>query len=49
MTKDDRPLYAPLADDEGEPQTVFMPPQSGGRYIRNPDGSLTRVEPQPTE
>jgi hypothetical protein len=34
-------------DDEGESQTAFLPPSEGGSYIRNPDGSLTRVE-EPT-
>ena len=34
----------PKTNDEGEPQTDFMPPAEGGSYIRNPDGTLTRVE-----
>ncbi len=29
---------------EGEPQTVFLPPDQGGSYVRNADGSLTRKE-----
>ena len=30
--------------DEGEPQMKFLRPAEGGRYIRNADGSLTRVQ-----
>lgn len=34
---------ATLPADAGEPQTEFLLPQAGGSYIRNPDGSLTKV------
>lgn len=37
----DDPIDTP---DQGEPQTDFLPPAEGGSYIRNPDGSLIRVE-----
>lgn len=41
---DDPKTPAPLEQDEGEPQTNYLPPSEGGSYRRNPDGSLTRVE-----
>jgi hypothetical protein len=31
--------------DEGESQTNYLPPAEGGSYRRNPDGSLTCIEP----
>lgn len=34
----------PKPDDEGEPQTVFLSPTEACTYIRNPDGSLIRVD-----
>ena len=60
MTKRKGPPALAVEDDEGEgePQTMFLSPSEGGSYIRNKDGSLTRVEhptkrpddePQPTE
>jgi hypothetical protein len=30
--------------DQDEPQTIFFPPAEGGSYVRNEDGSLSRVE-----
>ena len=39
------PPATPATD---EPQTLFMPPAEGGSYVRNADGSLTRVE-HPTQ
>ena len=41
---DVKPDAVAVDGGEGESQTLFIPPAEGGRYIRNPDGSLTRVE-----
>lgn len=41
-----------MNDQVRDTQTDFMPPAEGGSYVRNPDGSLTRVvaptKPPPT-
>ena len=35
------PRVSPQRD---EPQTEFIPPAEGGSYVRQPDGTLRRVE-----